>query len=562
MFLPRICNLRSGALANAARSWPRARRIAASATVIAGAAALFALSSGGPAASAASARASASSSQLIIDTQFDSPAGDPNNNSSIINYYMLGLVYDTLLTYTPNAAGHYDLANPQPWLATSYSSNANATAFVFHLRHNVVFSDGTPLTAKDVVFSLLRVTNLKGAPSFVGACFKKVTAPSKYTVKITTTAPCPGLPSDLTTKSAGVVNSAVVIAHGGTDAPNASTKDKAGSYFNNHSLGSGPYLLQSFSPTGQTVLVRNPKFWGPKPFYAKLIYENVTPAIARLNVLDGQAQIAIGLSADQTSTLSSNPSVQVKSAPSSTVFYLQANANSKVNALAANPDLWQALRYAINYSSLDTVVGAGTVQACGVVPALAFGALPQSDCVHTNLAMAQHYATLAHAAGQTLTLEFPTEFSLDGASFQTVAEALQGDLAAAGIKTTLDGTPLATWLPRWEKGIQQLNVGALAPSYVDPSQMLAYAPTGYRGQYAGMTPGSLPKVQTAANAAADAVGTANRKAAYANYQKVLNDASPIIPLFDPVVTVVAAKTIGGVTINPEYIIDPALFHGG
>jgi peptide/nickel transport system substrate-binding protein len=551
VFLPRICKLHLGA-----------RRAAAAVSVIAVSGALFALSSNGPVASAATAHESASSAQLIIDTQFDSPAGDPNNNSSIVNYYMLGLVYDTLLTYTPNAAGHYDLAKPQPWLATSYSSNANATVFTFHLRHNVVFSDGTPLTSKDVVFSLLRVTNLKGAPSFVGACFKKVTATSTYTVQITTNAPCPGLPSDLTTKSAGIVNSAVVIAHGGTDAADASTKDKAGPYFNNHSLGSGPYVLQSFSPTGQTVLVRNPKFWGPKPFYAKLIYENVTPAIARLNVLDGQAQIAIGLSADQTSTLSSNPAVQVKSAPSSTVFYLQANANPKVNALAANPDLWQALRYAINYSSLDTVVGAGTAQACGVVPTLAFGALPQSDCVKTNLTVAKHYASLAHVAGKTLTLEFPTEFSLDGASFETVAEALQGDLTAAGIKTTLDGTPLATWLPRWEKGIQQLNVGALAPSYVDPSQMLAYAPTGYRGQYAGMTAGSLPAVQKAANAAADAVGTSARKAAYANYQKVLNDDSPIIPLFDPVVTVVAAKGISGVTINPEYIIDPALFAAG
>jgi peptide/nickel transport system substrate-binding protein len=308
--------------------------------------------------------------------------------------------------------------------------------------------------------------------------------------------------------------------------------------------------------------VRNPKFWGSKPAYQKLIYENVTPAIARLNVLDGQAQVAIGLSADQTSSLSSNSAVQVVAAPSSTVFYLQANANPKVSALAANPNLWQAIRYAVNYANLDALVGAGTVQSCGVVPTLAFSSLPASDCVHTDLTTAAHYASLAKASGQTLTLEFPTEFSLDGASFATVAQALQGYLSAAGIKTKLDGTPLATWLPRWEKGIQELNVGALAPSYVDPSQMLAYSPTGYRGQYAGMTNGSLPKVQAAANKAANAVGTAARKSAYVNYQKVLNTDSPIIPLFDPVVTVVAAKNLRGVTINPEYVIDPALFHTG
>ena len=536
----------------------RTRRAAAGLSAVALVGLLLAATSGSTSAVAASARSGAvSSQQLVIDTQFDSPAGDPNNNSSIVNYYMLGLVYDTLLTYTPNAQGKYDLANPQPWLATSYAANHNDTVFTFQLRKNAVFSDGTPVTSKDVVFSLLRVTNLQGAPSFVGACFKKVTAPSTYTVKIITNAPCPGLPSDLTTKSAGIVNSAVVIKHGGTDAPNAAKTDKAGSYFNTHSLGSGPYILQSFSPTGQTVLVRNPRFWGPAPFYQKLVYENVTPNIARLNVLDGQAQIAIGLSADQTSTLTSNPAVQVVSAPSSTVFYLQANANAKVSSVAANPNFWQALRYAINYPDLDNLVGAGTVQACGVVPAVAFGALPTSDCVHRDLTRAKHYVSLLHLGGQTLELEFPTEFSLDGASFATVAEALQGYLQAVGIKTVLKGTPLATWLPRWEKGIQELNVGALAPSYIDPSQMLAYAPNGYRGQYAGMTAKSLPKLQQAATAASLAVGTAARKQAYAKYQAVLNDGSPIISLFDPVVTVVAAKNVRGLTINPEYILDPA-----
>jgi len=87
--------------------------------------------------------------------------------------------------------------------------------------------------------------------------------------------------------------------------------------------------------------------------------------------------------------------------------------------------------------------------------------------------------------------------------------------------------------------------------------MLAYAPNGYRGQYAGMTAKSLPKLQQAATAASLAVGTAARKQAYAKYQAVLNDGSPIISLFDPVVTVVAAKNVRGLTINPEYILDPA-----
>jgi peptide/nickel transport system substrate-binding protein len=505
-----------------------------------------------------------SNSQLVIDTQFDTPAGDIEDNNAIVNYYMLGLVYDTLLTYKPDASGNYDLSQPQPWLAQSWSANRTDTVFTFHLRPNVKFSDGTPLTSKDVVFSLLRATNLKAAPSFIGACFKSVTAPDPLTVVITTTGPCPQLPADLTTKSAGIVNSAVVQAHGGTDAADAATADKATNYFNSHSLGSGPYVLQSFNPNGPVTLVRNPLFWGPKPYFAKIVYENVTPSIARLNVLSGQAQIAMGLSANQTASLQGNPQVQVVTKPSSTVFYLQANANPSVSAVAANPTFWHALRYAIDYHDLLTLMGSGTVQSCGVIPVVAVGALPQADCVQQDLAKAKQLATQSGATATTLKLEFPTEFTLNGVSFQTVAEALQGYLQQAGIKTTLEGLPLATWLPRWMKGIQELNVGALAPAYVDPAQMLVYDPEGYRGQYAGWKPGDAPAVTKSANTASTAIGTSAREAAFDAYQQVLNQQSPIIPLFDPPMTIVAAKSITGLNsaVNPQYVLDPTLLGEG
>src|SRR4029078_3841232 len=98
-------------------------------------------------------------------------------------------------------------------------------------------------------------------------------------------------------------------------------------------------------------------------------------------------------------------------APSTTVFYLQANANPKVSSLAANQHLWQAVRYGLNYANLVRLAGGGAVQACGVFPSQFLGAVPASACVKTNIAKAKAELAAAGVSNPTLTLEFPSDFT-------------------------------------------------------------------------------------------------------------------------------------------------------
>ena len=406
----------------------------------------------GSASAPARATAPAADSQLVIDTQYDQLTADPARDASISGRYIMGSVYDTLTTFKARQANGrltVSLSKPVPWLAQSYRSDKSGKVWTFTLRRGVKFSNGDPLTAADVVFSLRRVKNIKAAPAFVTDTFGSVTAQGDYVVKIVTKQPNPAVPYLVAYKSTGVVDSKVAKQNGATDAPNAAKSDKAGTYFDSHSLGSGPYVFDSFSNTDQTVLVRNPQFWGPKPHYDRLVFRNVKPEIARLDVQSGQAQVALGLTPDQASSVRG---AKVYSGPSTTVFYLQANANSTLSALAANPNLWEAIRFGLDYKTLVRLAGGGAVQACGVVPQQFLGALPKSACVTRDVVRAKAALQKTGVANPSLTLEFPSDFTLEGVSFQTIAEAVESQLKEIGLNVTLRGAPLATWLPRWTRG--------------------------------------------------------------------------------------------------------------
>jgi peptide/nickel transport system substrate-binding protein len=383
-----------------------------------------------------------------------------------------------------------------------------------------------------------------------------VRAVDPYTVRITTRIPNPAVPYILSHKALGIVNSAVAKQNGATDAANAAKTDKAQAFFDKNSLGSGPYILRSFSTTGQTVLVRNPRFWGAKPFYDQLVFRNVKPEIARLNVRSGQSDIAMGLTPDQAKTLPS--SVRVYSAPSSTVFYMQANFKKSVSPLAANRNLWQAIRYGLDYNKLVRLAGGGAIQACGLLPREFLGGLPASACVKRDLARARTFLRRTGVDNPTLEIEFPSDYVLEGMSFGTISEAVQADLKQIGLTVTLRGAPLNAWLPRWIKALGELTQGAQAALYPDPNSASAYLPTGYRGSYAGYKPTDAPDLTALGVRAQRTLNPQRRAALFRQLQRKFNAESPLIPQFQPSTVIAANARIRGVVVLPSFFIDPTI----
>ena len=154
--------------------------------------------------------------------------------------------------------------------------------------------------------------NLKGNPSFLLAGIT-VSAPSKYTVVMRSKTPATQLPVILANPSTGILNSALVKKHGGTDAANAAKADKAENWLNSPAsagAGSGPYTLNAYSTTSQITLTPNTQYWGAKKSrWSSVVVRNMVAATQLLNVGRGSHEIAVDLSADQAQTLKSNKNV-------------------------------------------------------------------------------------------------------------------------------------------------------------------------------------------------------------------------------------------------------------
>ena len=487
---------------------------------------------------------------LVVDKSFDMKTADPQREFEVSGGIIAKALYSTLLTFKGA-----DSATPVPAVASSYTASSDAKAFTFKLRNDIKFSDGTPLTSADVVFSFNRLINIKGNPSFLldGVT---VSAPDASTVVLTSKAANPAIPFIIPNPALGIVNSKVVKAHGGTDQPGADTADKAESFLNSTSAGSGPYTLKSFSTTSEVDLVANPSYWGPKPYYNTVVVRNLQAPTQLINIQKGANEIALDLSADQASSLSGS-SLQVKAFPGPNVFFLFSNDNPKISTTTPNKHFQNAIRYGLDYASFVQLAGAGAIQTPGVVPNMFLGALPQSAAVKRDLAKAKAELAASGISNPTVNLGFPSDFTLNGISFSTLAQKVQANLTEVGIKVNLTGSPISVALADYRAGKEQLGVWLWGPDYPDPNDYLVFLPGQLVGLRAGWATGADPSLEALGVQAGSTTDNTVRGQLFQQIQQQMNTDGPFFPLIQSGQVVVATKGVTGADYNPTWTLDVA-----
>ncbi len=172
----------------------------------------------------------------------------PNNALSLLDAQF---IYDPLL--------QWDLLKNNtsyPWLATGYQWSDGGKTLTFTLRHGVTWSDGKPFTSADVVFTFDLMQKYP-ALNTNGVIYSSVSALNPTTVQFHFAQP---EYAELYYLSSQVI----VPEHIWATIKNPQT------YTDPNPVGTGPYLLKSFSPQ-QVTLVRNPHFWMPgKPEVAEV----------------------------------------------------------------------------------------------------------------------------------------------------------------------------------------------------------------------------------------------------------------------------------------------------
>ncbi|KQQ29208.1 ABC transporter substrate-binding protein [Frondihabitans sp. Leaf304] len=484
------------------------------------------------------------SKTLTIDKAFDLKTADPGRMYEPTGQLVDKALYETLLTFKGG-----DVSKVVDGVA-SLDESSDAKTFTLTLNGTHTFSDGTEMTADDVVFSLQRVIGLKGNPSFLLAGVT-VTKKDAKTVVLTTKTATPALPSILANPALGILNSKVVKANGGA----TDSSDTAEKYLNAHSAGSGPYVLDSLNLSSKVVLTANKKYDGEQPGYGRVVIQNVEGATQKINVQGGSADVALDLSGTQAAGLGS--SVDVTSDPSANVIFLLLNQSSKVSKITSNPDFVKAVKEAIDFDDLVSIAGTGTAQAAGVVPSMFLGALGEGDALKQDLAASKSDLAKSGYNGEKITLNFPSDITLNGIEFPTIAQRLQSQLKTAGITVDLAPAPVATELDAYRNGTETVGLWYWGPDYPDPSDYLVFTPGNVVGLRAGWAAGADPAISKLADAAAVGGSNDERQTQFEDLQKALNDDGPFIPLLQPGNNIAAASDVTGVVYNAVWTIDIA-----
>ena len=499
--------------------------------------------------------AEAQTDTLVVDRSFEIRTSDPQRafepTASIVDRG----IYDTLLTFKGG-----DVSRPLPMAARSYSASKDAKTYTFQLRRDIRFADGTPMTAADVVFSFRRLINLKGNPSFLLAGVK-ASARGKYAVVLRSATPNTALPAIVANTSLGIVNSKLAKKNGATDAANADKTDKAEKWFNSpasRGAGSGPYLLRQYSTTSQIILEQNPRYWGPKPAFERVVLRNMVAATQFINVQRGKHEVAIDLSAQHAQSLRSNRRVAVRTQPSTWVFWLFANNNPQISPSTPNKRFQNAVRSALDYASFVRLAGPGAIQARGIIPSMFLGSLPRSAAPRRNLARARSELAASGVGDETFTVEYPSDLTINGVAFATLAQRVQANLQEIGVEVELAGAPVGTWLDKYRNGTMAFGLSLWGPDYPDPADYLAFMPGELVGTRVGWPKGSDRVVERLAARARVTTSDAARAPIYRQIQQRLNQTGPYFPLIQPTQVFAATSDLRGAVFNPLYSIDVRL----
>ena len=284
----------------------------------------------------------------IVAASVDATSLDPWLSTNITDKNVVSHLYDTLLTRD-------DAMAIQPNLATAYKP-VDDTTWEFTLRDGVTFSNGEPLTAEDVAFTVEHFRNPDlNAPSIAQFDpIDHVEVVDEHTVRFVTKEPFPALPA--------VMTEFWVVPH--------DFATKAGVMgLNNEPVGSGPYVLDSWTRDQSIVLKANPDWWGGAPQIPYVEFKIVPDQNAQIaQIQTGEVDIVPQLPAEAAPLLKRADQVNVIQAPNPRAYFL--GLNMRLDTPLKDPKVREALNYAVNVDEMVQAIydGQGHVLATLLTP--------------------------------------------------------------------------------------------------------------------------------------------------------------------------------------------------
>lgn len=176
-------------------------------------------------------------------------AGFPTSNLFFIGFDEYSEAVSSLVLEPLVRLNLHDL-NPEPALARSFSAGSDGKTFEFEINPQATFSDGTPVTTEDVIFTWETLKNPENRVQAYASLFESISF-------------CKSLsPGRITFQSKVPIPEGVALFENLYVLPKHLFKDKFfNKDFNETFIGSGPYLFESVDWGKSIVLKKNPAFW-------------------------------------------------------------------------------------------------------------------------------------------------------------------------------------------------------------------------------------------------------------------------------------------------------------
>jgi peptide/nickel transport system substrate-binding protein len=420
-------------------------------------------------------------------------------------------------------------------LASSWEM-PDALTYAFHLKPNIKFHDGRPLTSADVKFTFDFILNPANKSPKRGAfrMVEKVEAPEPQTVIFHLKEPYASFLVNLIPNAAGIV-------------PANAPPD-----FARHPIGTGPFKFVSQSQDEDLQLTRNENYFNGAPSIEFLHFRIVPDAVVRaLELRKGSADLEMSsLSPDLIPALTKQPTLALTQRPGTNFAYLGINFQ---DPLLAHKEVRQALAFATDRTALIRYLLHGQAQvASGIIPPNHWAYEPNVVQYSLDTARADElldaagFPRGANGVRFQLTLKTSTEEQA-----RVIGAALQEQWRKVGIDLELRPLELATLLSDAARGSFQLTYARWVGANNDPDffefafSSKRFPPDGAnRGHYRN------PRIDALTDQIHVESNQEKRKALCGEAQKILADDLPYIFLWFTDVVSVHRRELGDLAVSP------------
>lgn len=339
------------------------------------------------------------------------PSEHAGSQPALFVYYAL---HDSLVKAMPDGTF-------TPSLAERFSRSEDGLTYEFKLREGLTFHNGDPVTSDDVRFSFERY---KGAASDL---FKSrvlaVETPDPLTIRFRLNEPWPDFMWYYATSNTGA---AWVL-------PRKYLEDNGDEAFLAKPVGAGPYRFDAFTPGVELRLQANPDYWRKEPNVATLLMQSVPDMTTRAALLkSGETDIATYVLGAVAEDLGATDGIRLEAPPIFFTQWLIFADQWKEGSPWADKKVRQAANLAIDRQGIAEVEFLGFADpAASIVPPQVEYSLPLEPIAFDPERAKQLLAEAGYPDG------FEGGDIFVDKSYATVAEIVQGNLQAVGIRTRM-----------------------------------------------------------------------------------------------------------------------------